>query len=82
MTGGRLLKAKNISTVDLNTGDGLGNVNISNLLKIHNKKSVITINAVRPTARFGEVTVNNDIVKSFEEKKSIGKGYINGGFCI
>ncbi|WP_440694034.1 sugar phosphate nucleotidyltransferase [Candidatus Pelagibacter sp. HIMB1695] len=85
MTGGRLLKAKKyINGRFLMTyGDGLGNVNISNLLKIHNKKkSVATITAVRPTARFGEVTVNNDIVKSFEEKKSIGKGYINGGFFV
>ena len=81
MTGGRLLKAKNISTVDSMTyGDGL-EINISNLLKIHNKKSVATITAVRPTARFGEVTVNNDIVKSFEEKKSIVR-YINGGFFV
>ena len=85
MTGGRLLKAKEyIDGKFLMTyGDGLGNINISNLIETHNtSKAIATMTAVRPTARFGEVTINKNIVTSFEEKKSLGNGFINGGFFL
>ena len=37
-------------------GDGLSSVNLNNLVKFHrNKKKLITVTAVRPPARFGEI---------------------------
>ena len=56
MTGGRLKRLKNYLTETflLTYGDGLSNVNLDKLIKFHNKnKKLITLTAVRPTARFG-----------------------------
>ena len=85
MTGGRLLKAKNLiqDKFFLTYGDGLGNVNLKKLLKVHKDANAIaTMTAVRPTARFGELELDNGIVKSFEEKNSLNQGFINGGFFV
>ena len=38
--------------------------------------------AVHPPARFGELEINNNIVKKFEEKPQLQKGWINGGFFV
>ena len=38
--------------------------------------------AVRPAARFGELDINNNLVKSFEEKPQLHQGWINGGFFV
>ena len=52
MTGGRLKRLKNIigdETFLLTYGDGLSNVNLSKLVRFHNKnKKLITLTAVRP----------------------------------
>ena len=85
LTGSRLLKLKNIlnDTFMLTYGDGLSNVNLKKLLKFHraNKKK-ITITAVHPPARFGELEIKNKLVKKFEEKPQLQKGWINGGFFV
>ena len=54
------------------------------LLKFHrNHKKMVTVTAVRPTARFGELEINsNNLVKKFEEKPQLYEGWINGGFFI
>ena len=63
MTGGRLLKLKKYigqETFFLTYGDGLANVNIKNLLEFHQKnKKMVTMTAVKPTARFGEIKIQN-----------------------
>ena len=85
LTGSRLLKLKNIldDTFMLTYGDGLSNVNLKKLLKFHraNKKK-ITITAVHPPARFGELEIKNKLVTKFEEKPQLQKGWINGGFFV
>jgi len=43
---------------------------------------MITVTAVRPPARFGEIIIKKDIVKSFKEKPQVTNGWINGGFFI
>ena len=57
MTGGRLKRlTKHIGneTFLMTYGDGLSNVNLKNLIKFHRKnKKLVTLTAVRPTARFG-----------------------------
>ena len=46
----------------------------------HNKLATVT--AVRPQARFGELEINDDYVKSFKEKPQLDQGWINGGFFV
>ena len=41
---------------------------------------MITVTAVRPPARFGEITIENNKVTSFIEKPQVTNGWINGGF--
>ncbi len=85
LTGRRLLKLnkKLKSTFMLTYGDGLSNVDLNKLLKFHKKnKKKITVTAVHPPARFGELTILNNLVKKFEEKPQLQKGWINGGFFV
>ena len=86
MTGGRLLRLKNIIGEEnflLTYGDGLSNVNIESLIKFHKKeKKIATLTAVRPPVRFGELEINGNQVLKFEEKPKMQKGWINGGFFV
>ena len=85
LTGKRLIKLKKElkSTFMLTYGDGLSNVNLTKLLKFHRKnKKKITMTAVHPPARFGELEINNNLVKRFEEKPQLQRGWINGGFFV
>lgn len=85
LTGSRLLKLKNElkDTFLLTYGDGLSNINLKKLIKFHKKnKKKITITAVHPPARFGELEINNKLVTKFEEKPQLQKGWINGGFFV
>ena len=44
---------------------------------------MVTVSAVRPSARFGELDLNSQgIVTSFKEKPQINDGWINGGFFV
>jgi glucose-1-phosphate cytidylyltransferase len=86
MTGGRAkLVSEHIGNEPcfLTYGDGLSNINIEKLLDFHRKNNKIaTISAVRPTARFGELYLDGNIVLSFKEKPQLQKGWINGGFFV
>ena len=64
-------------------GDGISNINLNKLLRFHkNSKKLSTITAVHPPARFGELILKNDSVKTFKEKPQTGEGWINGGFFV
>ena len=54
------------------------------MLEHHNaKKNLVTVTAVRPQARFGELSINDDsIVTDFVEKPQTDMGWINGGFFV
>ena len=87
LTGGRLKKMKKFINKNENFmftyGDGISNVNINKLLKFHIKnKKIVTITAVRPPARFGEINLKGNIVHSFKEKPQVTNGWINGGFFV
>ena len=86
MTGGRLKRLKKIignESFFLTYGDGLSDVNINKLLKFHKKtKSIATLTAVRPTARFGAIKIKGNKVSYFKEKSNIDEGWINGGFFV
>ena len=86
LTGKRIkLMEKYLSeeTFFLTYGDGLSNINIDLLLQFHKRhKKTLTITAVRPPARFGELDIKNDEVVSFKEKPQLHEGWINGGFFV
>lgn len=86
MTGGRIKRLQSHlkdQTFLLTYGDGLSDVNINNLLNFHKKsKNLVTLTAVRPPARFGELTILNNRVSKFLEKPQVSQGWINGGFFI
>ena len=42
----------------------------------------MTVTAVRPPARFGELELAGDSVLSFKEKPQLHEGWINGGFFV
>ena len=64
-------------------GDGLGNINLKQLLDFHvNQGRVATVTAVRPPARFGLLESSNGKVTSFTEKNQAHAGWINGGFFV
>ena len=85
-TGGRVKRlAKWIGneTFMMTYGDGVANVNISELIAFHRKhRKLATVTAVRPPARFGGIIFNGDQVIRFVEKPQIGEGWINGGFFV
>jgi glucose-1-phosphate cytidylyltransferase len=64
-------------------GDGLSNVNMTDLLSFHRRHGrLATVTAVRPPARFGSLTFEGDRVAQFSEKPLVGEGWINGGFFV
>ena len=68
----------------LTYGDGVGNIDIPELLKYHKKAGkVCTLTGVHPPGRFGELSIgkSGDAV-AFNEKPQAEGGYINGGFMV
>jgi glucose-1-phosphate cytidylyltransferase len=87
LTGGRLKRIKRFLKKDENFmftyGDGISNINLKKLEIFHNKhKKLVTVTAVHPPARFGEIILKKNKVVSFKEKPQVSKGWINGGFFI
>ena len=87
MTGGRLKRLKGYFDKNedffLTYGDSLANVNLKKLLSFHKQhKKLVTISAVHPGARFGELKLSNYKVKSFKEKPQTQEGWINGGYMV
>ena len=87
-TGGRLKRISkylNNEDVCMTYGDGLSDINISELIKFHcAHNSPATITSVRPQARFGALKICEDgiTVENFNEKPISEGGRINGGFFI
>jgi len=86
LTGTRLRRLASILGEErfmLTYGDGVSNVNIDELLKFHDSHGrKVTMTAVRPAARFGELDISAGSVKSFQEKPQLHSGWINGGFFV
>ncbi len=69
----------------LTYGDGVANVDITQLIDYHKSRGKLaTITAVRPPARFGALNFDGDNmhVNDFIEKPQMGEGWINGGFFV
>lgn len=70
-------------TFMLTYGDGVANINVQNLLKYHRKHGLIgTMTGVRPSSRFGEIVLDHNRVKVFNEKPQVTEGLINGGYFV
>lgn len=64
-------------------GDGVANLDLDRLIDFHKTSGKIaTLTSVRPPARFGHVTIEDDRVTSFDEKNQADEGWINGGFFV
>ena len=87
LTGGRIKQAQEFignNRFLLTYGDGVSDINIAESIDIHKKyNKIVTMTAVRPEARFGNLDINEEmIVNSFTEKPYSEGGWINGGFFI
>lgn len=85
MTGGRIKRISKYldDTFCLTYGDGLADVNISESISHHKKnKTIGTLTAVQPPGKFGSVTIEDNMVTTFQEKPKGDAGWVNGGFFI
>ena len=86
MTGGRIKRLKDHigdETFMCTYGDGVSDIDISELIKFHKSHGKLaTVTAVRPPARFGSLIMDGDAVTEFEEKNPLKEGWINGGFFV
>jgi glucose-1-phosphate cytidylyltransferase len=87
LTGGRIKKIYKFikgNNFFLTYGDGLSDVNLRRLFKIHIKyKSLITITIVNPKSKYGRVILGKkNLISKFEEKPLLKNEWINGGFMI
>jgi glucose-1-phosphate cytidylyltransferase len=87
MTGGRLKRVadfvKDEEVFCLTYGDGLSDVNITELLAFHKSKNVLaTLTATIPPGRFGALELKGGQVKTFMEKPKGDGAMINGGFFV
>ena len=87
MTGGRLKRVMNYVNNEevfcLTYGDGLSDVNITELVNFHKAQNVVaTLTATIPPGRFGVLELSGSKVKSFIEKPKGDGSLINGGFFV
>lgn len=86
MTGGRVKRMRDFignETFLLTYGDGVADVDIDALVKFHKSHGkMVTVSAVHPGARFGELDINDNVVTSFKEKPQVTQGWINGGYFV
>ncbi|MCX8044599.1 MAG: sugar phosphate nucleotidyltransferase, partial [Desulfobacterota bacterium] len=70
-------------TFMLTYGDGVGDINIPELLAFHDAHGKIaTVTGVKPLSRFGFLSIQGNRVISFAEKPPVREEYINGGFFV
>jgi glucose-1-phosphate cytidylyltransferase len=86
MTGGRVKRMQPYIGNEpflLTYGDGVADINLDDLLAFHRSHGkMVTVTAVHPVARFGELEIKDDKVNSFQEKPQMGQGWINGGYFV
>ena len=86
MTGGRVKRMQSFIGEDaflLTYGDGVTDIDINALVSFHKKHGkMVTVSAVRPGARFGELNIEDNRVVTFKEKPQTTQGWINGGYFV
>lgn len=86
LTGQRILRAMQHiegSTFLATYGDAVADVDIDALIETHRQMGKLaTVTAVRPSSRFGELGIENGMIRSFAEKPQVTEGWINGGYFV
>lgn len=88
LTAGRVLKIRDYIGKDenfmLTYGDGVGNINLSELMNFHKAcGKVVTISTTQPAGRFGGLKLSSDgLVQGFKEKARKDQTWINIGYMV
>jgi glucose-1-phosphate cytidylyltransferase len=86
MTGGRLKRVRSYvedETFCFTYGDGVGDVNIRQLVDFHRQsKRLATVTAVEAPGRYGTIQSKDGLVRAFREKAQADNAWINGGFFV
>lgn len=86
MTGGRVKRMQSYigdQTFMLSYGDGLADIDLGQLLAFHRSHGkLVTVTAIHPDARFGELDIVGGRVESFQEKPQTKQGWVNGGYFV
>jgi glucose-1-phosphate cytidylyltransferase len=87
MTGGRVRRAGKYldpgAPFFLTYGDGVADVDVTATLELHRREGrLVTMTAVRPSARFGTVAIDGAEVTEMLEKHPSGANPVNGGFFV
>lgn len=88
LTAGRIRRIQRYIGADehflLTYGDGVGNVEINSVIDFHRQHGkVLTLTAVHPPGRFGELGFGDEnAVVGFNEKPQTENGWINGGYFV
>lgn len=85
MTGGRIKRIRDYigdETFMVTYGDGVGNVNIAELAKFHkDNKNIATVTSVIPEGRFGALSIKDNMITNFSEKKD-NKDRVSAGYFV
>jgi glucose-1-phosphate cytidylyltransferase len=88
LTGGRLKRVREHignETFCFTYGDGVSDVNITELIKFHQGQGTLaTLTAVQPPGRFGAIVLGKEQtrISAFQEKPDGDGAYINGGYFV
>ena len=87
MTGGRVKRVQDLIGDEpflLTYGDGVSDINITDLVKFHDsKEAIITMTAIQPPGRYGALEIErDDSIKKFMEKPKGDGSWMNGGFFV
>lgn len=86
LTGARIKKALRYcesETFFATYGDGVSDIDLTRLFAHHRSAGrLATVSAVRPSSRFGELSIQDGLVSKFREKPQVAEGWINGGFFV
>lgn len=87
LTGGRIKRIQKFignETFMMTYGDGVSDVNLSQLLDYHNSNNkTVTLTAIQQTGKFGALEIKPDnSISRFAEKHKEDGAWINGGFMV
>lgn len=88
LTAGRILKIREYLGQDeefmLTYGDGVGDINLNELLAFHRKHGrIVTISTTQPDGRFGALKLDEEgMIHGFKEKARKDQSWINIGYMV
>ncbi len=86
MTGARVKRIEPYITEEnfmLTYGDGVADIDLQKLWAFHQAHGRIgTVTGVRPLSRYGELAVEDGLVKEFSEKPQSQEAFVSGGFFV